>query len=221
MLPDILKDVLAGTIILVLPAVWLLMKYPFKRKTSAQPIGRSALDFTSTLFTTPTPEPVSAPIWGFIERLPFCRRWAWKHIYTRSKITAGVRVQVNGESGMTFYWSREAGEAALCLYVVNLNPFPITVDRIIGALTVANSEVAEIQHMKKEQILATEDARLRVKVHTTEQHAKRINFLRKQDRRCGARLTMYLATPLGEVEHVVNVSTANVEFSNYNQLDAD
>lgn len=146
MFTDILKETVVIVIGLVISGICLLIKYFFKRKPSPQPTERGDLDFSRSIFNSPTPEPDPAPIWRFIEYVPFCRRWAGRHIYTTTRICSNIRVHVNGgASGMRFYWSAEAANASISLYIVNLNPFPLTIDRIVGELTVANAKVASVQ----------------------------------------------------------------------------
>ena len=221
MFTDILKEVAVGIILAVISAVWLLMKYLFKRKLRPQPVEHSALDFSTSIFNPSTPEPDPAPFWRFLEHVPFCRQWAWRRIYTPTRISSKIRVQVNGgESGMRFYWSAEAGNASISLYIVNLNPFPLTIDRMVGDLTVANASVAPVYYMKRKQIPETSDDGVGIEVHITEQQAKWINTLRKRDQRSGITLTLYVTTSFGEIEHQVRLTTSNNEYTNFHLLES-
>lgn len=222
MLSDIFKDTVVIIIGLVIPAVWVLMKYPFKRKLRPQPTEPSAFDFGSSIFAPPTPEPDPAPFWRLLERVPFCQRLAWRRIYTLPRISSKIRVQVSGgESGMKFYWSAEASSASIWLYIVNLNPFPLTIDRMIGELTVANSTIAPVQDMKRKRIQETSDDSIWIEITITDQQARRANFQKKHDKRSGVNLTLYVTTPFGEIEHPVRLTTSNNEYANFHLLDSD
>jgi hypothetical protein len=220
---DIIKETLPGLILLIVPAVWVLMKYPFKRKPTDQPINRSVLDLSIDIFAQrqPEPEPEPAPIWGFLQHVPLCRQWAWSHIHTPARISSRIRMQVNGgESGIRFYWSAEASTASVSLYIVNLNPFPIVIDRIVGDLIVANSAVAPVSYLNRKNVDRVVDDGIFFEVPISEQQSRRIGSLRKHSSHAGVNLTLYITTPIREVEHRVHLKTSNTEFTNYHLLNS-
>lgn len=211
----------SGLGVLLLTVVGAALRKLFTRKEQARSVMNSAFDFNPITMASPEPQPLW--IWRIVERIPMpgFQTWAWKHIYTPTRIATAVRLRISGgEHGMRFYRAEEASTVSVSLHVINFTPFPITVDRIVGDIGVANGSVAPFNHMRRVKVAKLSDEISYFEVPLSQQQIRRTYQLYKQGRTGSVNAILYLTTEFGEVEIRVYLKTGNTEFVNFHLLES-
>jgi hypothetical protein len=171
-------------------------------------------------FIAPTGTSAARPSqwWSFLERIPGLQRLARKRLYTSDAIARRVRIWVRGEGdGMSFWKLGEHGKLEVWLDVVNLNPFPLTIDRITGHATVAGSAVASVQSVDQHEVAATATQDVHVSFPLAEADIQQIAFQLKQqtDAAAGLNIRLYMLSEIRKLTLDRQLSTGNRRFLNF------
>lgn len=139
--------------------------------------------------------------------------------YSDDIIKENIKIQISGEGeGLTFWKFEGDGEIRAWLYVVNFNPFPIQIDRIVGSANVSNSHVAEVSDLNRPQIEAGNAKQIYIKSRLQLEDIKRIAFQLSQAGEIsgtGLQLTIWVDTMLGRVELRRQLTTTAYRFPNF------
>jgi hypothetical protein len=140
--------------------------------------------------------------------------------YPDEVVVKNVRVTVSGQgAGMEFWkYGENGGVVSAWLDVVNFNPFPIEIERIVGKATVRNSPVCEVTDLLRHKISANDCGSVRIESKLSVEEVKQIAFQLSQSGELsgvGLRLVVCIESALGRIELQPNLETGAHRFVNF------
>jgi hypothetical protein len=168
------------------------------------------------LVSAPTPVPTH---WKLIEKLPGLRTMAQQRIYSEERIGQAIRIWIRSEGdGINISKNGDGGVVRAHLDVINLNPFPLLLDRFTGDVTVSGSPVAKINVIDRHQVPAVSWADVYFESTLNADEIKTIEFHLKQNQNstAGMNARFYFQCEVREFTLLRQPASGNCRFLNFN-----
>lgn len=163
---------------------------------------------------------VPSPIWNAVAVLPGAKLIAHRCIFTEEEISKRIRVQVSSDrDGMTFWKSGDQSQVSVWLDIVNHNPFPITLDRIAGDITVNGASVVPIRTLDRRVIPAHSNENVHFSEAANSEQVRLIEFqlLQREDVPAGLNIRIYFQSEVRDLMVGRPITTGNCVFHNFSR----
>lgn len=205
----------AGVVVFAAVLTWLVKRKPAPERDYLNDGGHTLL--------MPQMQMEPAPHWGWrvMEKIPGLAGWARRNIYTESEILKRVRITVRSEGeGIVLYRNGEDGDARVRLDVVNLNPFPLLIDRITGQVTVADCPIAPINVGDQYEVPASgwTDVYFQVPLTANQVTTAEFQLKNRPDAVAGVQAKFYVVSEVRKLIINRSTSSGNSRYPNFKAL---